>query len=100
MGRKEGRIMSTWGDKETPQDVPQEWTGSTRFRKFWGVLSDGKSENREHSETCSSDIEQMQPLEKDDFLLDVNGGILDLQPTSKATGGTSEIVKIRAKFCG
>ena len=21
------------GDKETPQDLPQQWTGSTRFRK-------------------------------------------------------------------
>ena len=85
---KEARIMSTWrleagGDKETPQDLPQEWTGSTRFRKSWGVLSDQKSENREHRETCSSDIEQMQPLEEDDFLLDVNGGILDLRPTSQ-----------------
>ena len=29
------------------------------------------------------DIEQMQPLAEDDFLLDVNGGILDLRPTSQ-----------------
>ena len=67
------------GDKKTPQDPPQEWTGSTRFRKSWGVLSDHKSENREHRETCSSDIEQMRPLEEDDFLPDVNGGIISQQ---------------------
>ena len=71
------------GDKETPQDLPQEWTRSTRFRRSWGVLSDHKSENGEHRETCSSNIEQMQPLEEDDFLPDVNGGILDLRPTSQ-----------------
>ena len=71
------------GDKETRQDLPQKWTGSSRFRKSWGVLIDHKSENREHRETCSSDIEQMQPLEEDDFLPDVNGGILDLRPTSQ-----------------
>ena len=45
-------------------------TGSTRFRKSWGVLSDLKSENREHRE-------------EDNFLPDVNGGILDLRPTSQ-----------------
>ena len=84
MGRQrkrdhEHRETCSRGDKETPQDLPQEWTGSTRFRKSLGVLSDHKSENREHRETCSSDIEQTQPLEEDDFLLDVNGGILDLR---------------------
>ena len=43
----------------------------------------------------------MQPLEEDDFLLDVNGGILDFRPTSqKGNSGTSETVKISAKFCG
>ena len=71
------------GDKETPQDLPQEWTGSTRFRKSWGVLRDYESEYREHRETCSSDIEHMQPLAEDDFLPDVNGGILELRPTSQ-----------------
>ena len=68
---------------EPPQDLPQEWTRSTIFRKSWGVLSHHKSENREHRETCSSDVERMQPLEEDDFLLDVNGGILDLSATSQ-----------------
>ena len=52
-------------DKEKPQDLPRERTGSTRFRKSWGVLSDHQSENREHRESCSSDIEQMQPLAED-----------------------------------
>ena len=79
----EWRIVDRWGDTETPQDLPQEWTGSTRFRKSWWVLSDYEGENREHRETCNSDIEQMQPLEEDDFLPDVNGGILDLRPTSQ-----------------
>ena len=66
-----------------PQDLPQEWTGSTRFRKSWGALSDHESENREHRETCSNDLEQMQPPAEDDSLPDVNGGILDLRTTSQ-----------------
>ena len=93
------RIVDRWRDKEsenqkhrktcsrtdkgTPQDVLQEWTGSTRFRKSWEVPSDNESENHEHMETCSTDIEQMPPPAEDDFSLDVNGGILDLRPTSQ-----------------
>ena len=71
------------GDTETLQDLPQEWTGSTRFKKSWEVLSDYESENHEHRQTCSSDIEQTQPPAEDDFSLGVNGGILDLRPTSQ-----------------
>ena len=71
------------GDEETPQDLPQEWTGSTRFRKSSGVLCDNECENFQHRETCGSDIEQMQPLAEDDVLPDVSGGILDLRPTSQ-----------------
>ena len=37
----------------------------------------------QYRETCSSDIEQMQPLAEDDFLLDLNGGILDLRLNSQ-----------------
>ena len=33
--------------------------------------------------TGRPDIEQTQPLAEDDFLPDVNGGILDLRPTSQ-----------------
>ena len=40
-----------------------------------------------HRETCSSDIEQTRPLAEDDFLPDVNGGILDLGPTSQQGKG-------------
>ena len=47
------------------------------------VLYDYESENHQHRETCGSDNEQTQPLAEDDFLLDVNGGILDLRPTSQ-----------------
>ena len=64
-----------------PQDLSQEWTGSTRFRKSWEVLSE--SENREHRETCSSDIEHTQPPAGDDLSLDENRGILDLRPNSQ-----------------
>ena len=35
------RIIDKGGEKETSQSLPQEWTGSTRFRKFL-VLSDHK----------------------------------------------------------
>ena len=37
---------------------------------------------------------------KYDFLLDVNGGILDIRPTSQGKRWDSEIKKISAKFCG
>ena len=36
----EMRIVDRWRDKETCQDLLQEWTESTRFRKSWEVLSD------------------------------------------------------------
>ena len=62
----ERRIVDRWGDKEMSQDLLQEWTGSTRFRKSWGVLS-----------------EQTQPPAEDDFSPDVKGDILDLRPTSQ-----------------
>ena len=35
----ERRIVERWEDKETSEDLLQEWTGSTRFRKSWEVLS-------------------------------------------------------------
>ena len=95
----ERRIVDRWGDresenhqhretcdrsdKETPQELPQEWTGSTRFRKSWGVLCDYESENPQYRETCCSDIEQTQRSAVDDFLPDANGGILDLRPASQ-----------------
>ena len=31
----ERRIVDRWGDEEMSQDLLQEWTGSTRFRKSW-----------------------------------------------------------------
>ena len=62
----ERRIVDRWGEKETPQDLLQEWVGSTRFRKSWRVLS-----------------EQTQPPAEDDFSPDVKGDILDGRPTSQ-----------------
>ena len=62
----ERRIVDRWGDKETSQDLPQEWTASTRFRKSWRVLK-----------------EQTQPPAEDDFSPDVKGDILDLRPISQ-----------------
>ena len=60
------RIIDRWGDKETSQDLPQEWTGSTKFRKSWGVLG-----------------EQTKPSAERDHSRDVEGDILDLRPTSQ-----------------
>ena len=62
----ERRIVDRWGDKEMSEDLLQEWTGSTRFRKSWGVLS-----------------EQTQPPAEDDSSPDVKGDILDLRPNSQ-----------------
>ena len=62
----ERRIVDRWDDKETSKDLPQEWTGSTKFRKSWGVLS-----------------EQTKPSAEGDLLHDVEGDILDLRPTSQ-----------------
>ena len=70
-------------DRETPQDLPREWAGSTRFRMSWWVLCDYESEKLQHRETYGNDIEQAQPLAEDDILPDVNGGILDFRPTSQ-----------------
>ena len=47
----ERRIVDRWDEKgsenhDPPQDLPQEWTGSTRFRKSLGVLCDYESENQ------------------------------------------------------
>ena len=54
------RIVDRWRDKETSQDLLQEWTGSTRFRMCWEVLSDQKRSPAQ----C-------------DFSRDVNGDIID-----------------------
>ena len=62
----ERRIIDRGGDKETSQDLPREWTGSTKFRKSWGVLS-----------------EQTKPSAEGDLSRDVKGDILDLRPTSQ-----------------
>ena len=75
--RRESIVCSTDGGEW------REWTGSTIFRKSWGVLCDFENENQMHSKTCSSDIEQMQPPVGDDFSLDENGGIFDLRPKSQ-----------------
>ena len=59
----ERRIIDRWRDKETAQDLLQEWTGSTKFRKSWGVLS-----------------ERTKPSAEGDFSRDVKGDILDFRP--------------------
>ena len=61
----ERRIVDRWRDKETSQDLSQEWTGSTRFRKSW----------EEAERTKRSPAE-------DDLSRDAKGDILDLRPTS------------------
>ena len=83
--RRESIVCSTEGG---------EW----RIVDSWG---DKESENHQHRETCGSDIEQSQPLAEDDFLLDVNGGILDLRPTSQQgkRWNLSDKKKISAKYC-
>ena len=48
-----------------------------------GGEGDYGSDNHEHRVTGSSDIEQTQPPAGGDFSPDVNGGILDLRPTSQ-----------------
>ena len=76
----ERRIIDRWGEKETSQDLPQEWTGSTKFRKSWGVLS-----------------EQTKPSAEGDLSRDVKGDILCLRPTSQQGKGWN--LRNR-KFCG
>ena len=38
-------------DKETPQDLPPEWTGSTRSESLGEMLCDYERENQKHKET-------------------------------------------------
>ena len=80
---KEARIMSTRRlvAGETRRRLKIRHNRKHKIQKVLGVLSDHKSESREHRETCSGDIEQVRPLEEDDFLLDVNGGFHDLRPS-------------------
>ena len=63
---RERRIVNRWGDKETCQDLPQELTGITRFRKSWVVLS-----------------EQTKPPIEGDLSPNLKGDILDIRPTSQ-----------------
>ena len=82
----EWRIVDRWDDKETSQDLPQEWTGSTKFRKSWGVLS-----------------EQTKPAAEGDLSRDVEGDILDLRPTSqqgKEWNLRNRKDQISSKLCG
>ena len=84
---KEAILMNTWrpvaGETRRRLKICHKSGQEAQDSESLGVLSDHKSEDREHRESCSSDIEQMQPLEEDDFLPDVNGGIPDLRPTSQ-----------------
>ena len=73
----EWRIVDRWRDKEKGRQRDASRSASEL------VLCDYDSENHNHRETSSSDIEQTQPLAEDDVLPDVNGGILDLRPTSQ-----------------
>ena len=57
-------IAGRWEDKET--SLRQEWTGSTRFRKPWELLSG-----------------DTKPPAKGDLPRDVKGDILDFRPTSQ-----------------
>ena len=74
------KIVDRWRDKENFQDLPQEWTGSTRFRKSWQVLS-----------------EETKPLAEGDLSPNVKGDILALRPTSQQGKRWNE--KISAKCC-
>ena len=67
-----------WGNKETFQDLPHEWTGSTKFRKSWGALGEQTQSKQQRSGVGST----FDPLR------------------SKARSETSEIKQISEKFCG
>ena len=88
MERQRERESEAQGDMEQRRQraASRSASGMARkhkIQKILGVLSDCESENHEHRETCSSDIEQTQPPAEDDFSLDVIGGILDLRPSSQ-----------------
>ena len=99
---QEHRETCSRGDKEMFQDLPQEWTGSTRFRKSWEVLSNYESENRESTGrpvAATSNKRSHQQETTHRWMRTVAS--LTFDPIhSKAKGGTSEIEKISAKFCG
>ena len=79
------------GNKETPQGLPHEWTGSTKFRKSWGALSEQTQSKQQCSGVGSACIEK--PMgdtaslaeEEPKFEIDLRAesDILDLGPTSQ-----------------
>ena len=87
----EWRIVDRWGDKETPQDLPHEWTGSTKFRKSWGVSSEQTQPLQQRSRVGSAFIgtpmrdtaSHFEEEAKFEIDLRAEGDILDLRPTSQ-----------------
>ena len=50
------RIVDRWRDKVTSQDLPHEWTGSRKFRKSWGALSEQTQSKQQRSRVGSACI--------------------------------------------
>ena len=78
------------GDKETLQGLPHEWTGSTKFRKSWGALSEQTQSKQQRSgvgSTCIGKPMRDTSLAEEEpkFEIDLReeSDILDFRPTSQ-----------------
>ena len=78
------------GKKETPRDLPHEWTGSTKFRKSWGALSEQTQSKQQRSGVGSACIEKpmrdtaslVEEEPKFEIDLRAESDFFDLRPTS------------------
>ena len=77
------------GNKETPQDLPHEWKGSTKFRKSWGALSEQTRSKQQRSGGWFSlhwetDARHRITCRRAKVIdLRAESDILDLRPTSQ-----------------
>ena len=79
------------GNKETPQDLPHEWTGSTKFRKSWRALSEQTQSKQQRSGVGSACIATpmrdtaslVEEEPKYEIDLRAESDILDLRATSQ-----------------
>ena len=102
----EWRIVDRWDEKgsenhEPPQDLPQEWTGSTRFRKSWGCCVTVKARIKSTARPVAATSNKCSHQHETTYRWMRTVASLTFDPShSKGKCGTLVIEKISAKYCG